>query len=242
MLFDKPFLDSLAGDPIGGAIQICDRIFELTADSREWAASDYEAFMEGFALLEGMVAANLLDQTIVPFYDPDLSASMSNACFDLNKLFAEVRAECVTRQAQSRFSKQKAHYGAQLGAGFVYEFSQGDLDRVQELLNQLREAIKAAKFFTDDHQRRLLLKLEQLQAEAHKKMSSLDKFWSILGEAGVLVGKFGTDAKPMFDRMNEVLRIVWRTQARAEDLPSSAPAPLPADQQPQLPGADNAES
>ncbi|MBI4826866.1 MAG: hypothetical protein HY807_10680 [Nitrospirae bacterium] len=38
--------------------------------------------------------------------------------------------------------------------------------------------------------------------------------------------KFGDDAKPFVDRIREIADIVWRTQARAEELPSSTPTPL----------------
>ena len=39
-------------------------------------------------------------------------------------------------------------------------------------------------------------------------------------DAGVALGKFGIAAKPFVDRVKEIAEIVWRTQARAEELPS----------------------
>jgi len=57
-------------------------------------------------------------------------------------------------------------------------------------------------------------------------MSSLDKLWGLIGEAGVVLGKFGEDAKPFVDRIVEIAGITWRTQARAEELPSATPLPL----------------
>ncbi len=57
-------------------------------------------------------------------------------------------------------------------------------------------------------------------------MSSLDKFWGLIGEAGIVLGKFGKDAKPFVDRMREIAQIIWRTHARAEELPSGSPFPL----------------
>lgn len=72
----------------------------------------------------------------------------------------------------------------------------------------------------------LLLRLEKVQSEMHKKMSDLDRFWGLIGDAGVALGKFGTEAKPIVDRIREISEIVWRTQARAEELPSNTPLPL----------------
>lgn len=86
--------------------------------------------------------------------------------------------------------------------------------------------ISGSNKLEDDHQRRLLAKLEKLQSELHKKVSDLDRFWGLLGEAGVVSGKLGRDAKPIVDRIREIAEIVWRTQARSEQLPSASEFPL----------------
>ena len=83
--------------------------------------------------------------------------------------------------------------------------------------------------FDAKHKERLLKKLEALQQELHKKVSSLDKLWGLIGEAGVALGKFGKDAKPFVDRIREIAQITWRTQARAEELPSGTTLPLLTD-------------
>ena len=60
----------------------------------------------------------------------------------------------------------------------------------------------------------------------HKKVSDLDRFWGLIGDAGVVLGKLGNDAKPIVDRIKEVAEIVWQTQSRAEELPSGTKIPL----------------
>lgn len=113
-----------------------------------------------------------------------------------------------------------------LNKGFFYEFSDGDLDRVQSLINELREQISGSDLFEDNHRSRLLRRLESLQSEIHKKMSDVDKIWGLVGDAGVVIGKFGKDAKPFVERIKELSQIAWKTQARAEELPSSSQNPL----------------
>ena len=115
---------------------------------------------------------------------------------------------------------------ASLESGFLYVFTQGDLERIQLLINQLRTLVAESTIFEAEHQRRLLLRLERLQAELHKKVSDLDRLWGLVGDAGVALGKFGKDVKPMLDRIREIVDIVWRTQARAEELPSGSKPPL----------------
>ena len=65
-----------------------------------------------------------------------------------------------------------------------------------------------------------------MQSELHKKMSDLDRFWGFVGDAGVVMGKFGNDVKPLTDRIREMMGIVWNTQARAEELESGSPNPF----------------
>ena len=113
-----------------------------------------------------------------------------------------------------------------LDKGFFYEFTEGDLHRVQQLINELRQEITASDLFEESHRRRLLRRLEAMQAEMHKKMSDVDRIWGLVGDAGVVIGKFGKDSKPFVDRIKELSQIAWKTQARAEELPSSSQNPL----------------
>jgi hypothetical protein len=113
-----------------------------------------------------------------------------------------------------------------LNKGFFYEFTDGDLNRIQQLINELRQSISSSELFEDGHKSRLLRRLESLQSEMHKKMSDVDRFWGLIGDAGIVIGKFGKDAKPFVDRIRELSEIVWRTQAHAEQLPSSSENPL----------------
>ncbi len=228
MLFEEQFVQTLRSDPLGGAVSICDRIFSLQAFGTEWDAQDYDRLLEGFALLQGMESAGLIDLPPIMF-DPEMPVGLNDDCAELQRFLHCVRELCVAEISKNKYASQAAHFKTLLGAAFVYEFTQGDLDRIQELLGQLRMQIRDSDLFTDEHRRRLLLKLEKLQAELHKKMSSLDRLWGITGELGVVLGKFGEDAKPLVDRFKEIMQITWRTQSRAEDMPSDSPPPLADD-------------
>lgn len=86
--------------------------------------------------------------------------------------------------------------------------------------------INNAKGLEDDHKRRLLKRLEKLQSELHKRISDLDRFWGLIGDAGVMLRKLGNDAKPIVDRITELANIIWRAQSRAEGLPEADELPL----------------
>lgn len=125
-----------------------------------------------------------------------------------------------------------------MSTGFKYEFSQGDLEKVQALINELRQEVGTSTNLEDGHKARLLKRLEALQSELHKKISDLDKFWGLIGDASVVMAKIGNDAKPIVDRVREIADIVWRTQTRAEELPSGTTLPqigqAPANQPPAI--------
>jgi hypothetical protein len=140
----------------------------------------------------------------------------------------------VYRNFNDIIDEQQAHqqrlkfvrvFDAKFKRTFAYEFSEGDVRLIQGKINELRKLISKSKYMDDEFRSRLLKRLEKLQAEFHKRMSTLDRFWGLVGDAGVAVGKFGDDAKPFFDRARELLETVWRTQARAEELPTNSPLP-----------------
>jgi len=113
-----------------------------------------------------------------------------------------------------------------LNRGFFYEFTEGDLNRAQELINELRGEISSSNLFEDEHRQRLLRRLEKLQSELHKKMRDVDRIWGLIGDAGIVIGKFGEDAKPFVDRIKELSQIAWRTQSHKEELPSDSKNPM----------------
>jgi hypothetical protein len=113
-----------------------------------------------------------------------------------------------------------------IGLPDFYEFLESDFKRLQELITELRALTTDSGELDESHRRRLLKRIEKVQMELNKKMSSLDVFWGMFGEAGVILGKFGQDVKPLVGRMGEVLRIVYATQNLANGLPPGQDLPL----------------
>ena len=137
---------------------------------------------------------------------------------------------CTEQLHSQQSDEKKRDFAILLRAAFSYRLSHADTERIQVLINELRDLISENEKLKEDHRRRLLERLEKLQRELHRRLSSLDRFYGLVGDAGVLLGKFGRDAKPFVDRIREIVEIVWRAQANAEDLPASArPALLTTD-------------
>ena len=224
-MFDDRFIESLSDDPVLAARGLYDTFVHLDGlipPEREESA--YEQYLEAYGTLQGFCEIHGLS-----FRLPELGNNRQKnihhvrVCFNTAKShFDEIAANLAVRRGYD-------HILAGSGRAFAYEFSDGDLNRVQTVLNELRDLIVASELFDANHKQRIMRKLENLQTELHKKVSSLDRFWGLIGEAGVALGKFGKDAKPFVDRIKEIAQIVWRTQARAEELPSATPLSLLTD-------------
>jgi uncharacterized protein YoxC len=224
MLFSEKFLIGLRDDPIGGALKMIETVrANIDTNGQEWMESDYETFLEAYALINELIAAKLLPVSGPGF---SISGDLRHDCKNINQYLQALETHCVKESSKMKVVSLQAHFKIAIGAGFAYEFSQGDLDRVQILVNQIRDLISSTEGLQDEHKNRLLARLEKLQSEMHKKVSDLDRFWGLIGDAGVVLGKLGQDAKPVVDRIKEIAEIVWQTQSRAEELPSGTQIPM----------------
>lgn len=226
MLYSEEFLRQFKLDPIAStkaAIAEAHEGIDLEASSDTgWTQDEFDRLLELLALV---VEAE--DAGMYPFKleRPDLNSNIQHDCSNIYRFTNELLGECDAELSRTRLKTLRKRFRANLGVAFGYEFSQGDLDRVQVLLNELRVQIAQAEGLEDEHRQRLLARLEKLQGELHKRVSDLDRFWGLLGDAGVALEKLGNNAKPIVDRIREVTQIVWQTQSRAEELPSGSPFP-----------------
>jgi hypothetical protein len=225
-MFDDEFLNNLPDDPLQAAFNMCRRFREAHSSiPSESEVDSYEIYIEAFAALEVFSEAFGLGVSV-----PELGSDRSNNIRAICGFFNDTHKMLEGKIAISGLANARRKYKTKFGVGLFYEFSDGDLARIQQLVNELREFIKDSEIFDANHKERILNKLEDLQRELHKKMSSLDKLWGLIGEAGIVLGKFGRDAKPFVDRIKEIAHIAWRTQTRAEELPSGTPLPLLSDE------------
>lgn len=224
MLYSDDFLASLVLNPIAGALNVCEICERALSNGPEWTESDYQNLIEAVTLLSEMKNAGMLPIDI-EFPVIHANVAMPLKCKILIDVLKAVQQLIAGQAGEIRLVSLKAKFQASLGSGFVYEFSQGDLERMQALINDLRGTIAANGSLVAEHKARLLKRLESLQAELHKKISDLDKFWGLIGDAGVVLGKLGNDAKPIVDRIRDIADIVWQTQSRAEELPSGTNIP-----------------
>lgn len=224
MLFSEDFLENLKDDPIAGLIDLINiTLTHVENDLQEWSQKEYDVLIEAYALILELFSTGLLS---AGFINMELNGEVSNDCMVMYNYINRLKDIYSSELNKLKLESLRSRFKNSLNSGFCYEFSQGDLEKVQTLINQIRDLLSENKSLEQDHRQRLLKRLENLQSEMHKKMSDLDKFWGLIGDAGVVLGKFGVDGKPIVDRIKDIAEIVWQTQARAEELPSGTKSPM----------------
>ncbi|EOW9232326.1 hypothetical protein ACOA57_003529 [Vibrio cholerae] len=226
MFFEESFIEKVEDDPILGLHEACNlilsRLDELD-NGEEWTDEEHELLWEASAFIN--IIIDNFDLTIAVEL-PQPTGNLSDNCHSLRDYIQEVQSAVGDQAVLLKVEMYSNRYKNAFKNTFAYEFSKGDFERVQELINELRAQISTLEDLEPSHKQRLLKRLEKLQSELHKRVSDLDRFWGLIGDAGVVLGKLGADAKPIVDRIKEIAEIAWNTQSRAEELPSNSPNPM----------------
>jgi len=168
----------------------------------------HDDYVEALSILRAFAVAR--DHKLDPFPEigPQRQKNIASIAGYFTQLRASVRAELTNRHAKGYCESKTEEYVALFARVPVYEFSDADFKRAQDLINELRELIRSNSLITDEHKRRLLRRLEAMRGELHRKTNDIDRFWGFLGEAGIAMRKFGEDLAPISERVLELGGIV----------------------------------
>lgn len=200
-------LNSLPADPIEALAALCAEFERLDGHARQ-LPEHHDDYVEALSILRAFAMAR--DTKLEPFPDigPLRHKNIGNIATYFNELRGTVRSELSNRHARGYFETKTEEYVALFSKVPVYEFSEPDFKRVQDLVNELRDLIRGSSLIAEDHKRRLLRRLEAMHGELHKKTTDIDRFWGFIGEAGIAMRKFGEDLEPISERVLELGGIV----------------------------------
>lgn len=227
MRIPQEILDQVNDDPSVAVISACKFVESEFSGSSSWDEEDEYLLYEIYALITTLKEVGRIQYLADA---PDLAATFPHICVNLSSFMDKVKKQLellVRNQANARRIEQiKNHFSITINNAFGYEFTDGDLKRIQQLINDLREMVSANTELDEGHKQRMLKRLEKMQSELHKKMSDISRFYELMGDAGVALGRLGEGAKPFVDRIKEIVDIGWKSQARAEQLQTDAENPL----------------
>lgn len=225
-MFDEKFVKELPQDILKAQHIICERFQKFWHETTD---EDKLPFcLQALAFVQVFVEIHSLEGLRVPSFDqkhPD-KVKINRVFNFFNDWKSNIDLKLKQIQQADTYETAKDYYASIFGKGIFYEFSDDDFKKVQTLLNNLRDLLTKSKDFEEDHRTRLLKKLEALQSELHKKMSNFDKFWGFFIDSGIALTKFWENAKPFRDDIKEIVEIVSRTQAKAENVQKLFPLNL----------------
>jgi hypothetical protein len=208
-VFDAQFLKNLPSDPDEAETMFIDRLWPI-AKKINTAGSPVERAAVN-DLVEGMAVylawrrrfAWLQTVTLGAASDPQNSL---NTVLNVLTAYRQENLERVARsQSEEAIKRGEEWFAMQSGELFCYEFSEPEIEEIQEHLNVLRELIAGATELKEEHKLRLFRRLDQLRSELNKKVSDLDRFWGLIGDVRIVVQKIKGDS----DRVDKTLRRVW---------------------------------
>ncbi len=227
MYFDEEFLKSLPDDWSYAFQKIYNKFLEAVHNYKLEDDRYYYIIEEAHILLKVFCEKKLPKRK---YHVPNLTGTRKANVENILRFFNNLAAESLQYIEKQNNAKKLKHYKNVVEIAFEdvfhFEFTEGDLERIQQLINELRDLISKTKELKQKHKQRLLIKLEKLQTEFDKKMTTLAQVLEAIIEIGVNLGRFGKDIKPLTDRIGELANIILSAQKRAYELPSSLPFKL----------------
>jgi len=221
MFYDEEFLKSLPDD-WHYAIEEIAKKFTQARNSYDLSNKKYYYIVEETQrLLQVFCEKYKLGRRHIPAPTGSRKTYVENIHTFINNSLGDAKQEIQKQDDEQRLNHYKNVFEIALSSVFHFEFTEGDLDRIQQLINELRDLISKNKIIKQKHKQRLLSKLENVQKEFHKTMTTLDLSLGAIIETGVALGRFGEDVKPLTDRIGELAGIILSSQKRAYGLPSS---------------------
>jgi hypothetical protein len=100
-----------------------------------------------------------------------------------------------------------------------FSISANEKKKIFQLCAAMRKIVLASHIFDHPHRRRLLNRIAAIEAETEKPRGMFDVVRAGISDLGETLGKFGTDIKPLTDRMTEVVQIARKGSKQYDQLP-----------------------
>jgi hypothetical protein len=151
-------------------------------------------------------------QEIVDKYDAFLSVENGDAANEqINRAIGLLDGYAMRSELFEESSEDEGHPTFTLNAD--------EKAQVLTLASEMRKTVVQSNFFDHGHKVRLLRRIGAIEAEVHKVKGMFDVVLGGLNDVGEAFKKFGNDAKPLVDRMDEINKIVRGRADEYEQLP-----------------------
>jgi hypothetical protein len=205
--FPSKMLGSLPADNLEALAALSTEFERFDGHARQ-TPEHHDDYVEALSILRAFAAARDIKLSAFPEIGPQRRQNIDGVGAYFAQLRSTVRAELTGRHSRGYFESKTEEYLALFAKTQPYEFPDEVYQRVQALMSELRELLRSNHLLSEGHQRCLLRRLDAMRGELQRKTNDIERFWSFLGEAAIVMRKFGEDLKPISDRVRELGRLV----------------------------------
>lgn len=208
-MFDKEYLHSLPNDPIEGAKKIIEDFLSV------YDEIESDDCMKAYWFLSRYILKSSIMKSV-----PGMNEEDSYSCNSVYSFFKAMYVSII-----------KMHFDNEIEDFFgenTYEISVGDKERISSLILAIRDTVEKSTAIDDDHKERIFSRLNLLQVELDKKRTNFDKLLGGVVRIGIVLNKFGEDAKPSVERIQELGGVLYRLLEKIEKIvnPTTPAIPL----------------
>jgi hypothetical protein len=170
--------------------------------------------VDGLLVLAAIIPEELPQQflKVLNALDEYFDDSTVNPIDEIVRLFEVLRAHKIVQEhdAASNTSITLLSY---------FELNDSNKTRVLILCSDMRKIVLASTDFDQSHKVRLSNRIAAMEAEINKPKGLFDVILGGVSDLGETLNKFGTEIKPLTDRMGEVLKITRSSTKEYDKLP-----------------------
>lgn len=219
VLFSNEYLATLPKNELIAANKICTDFFSGDLDEQP---RDVAYMLE--VLLEDEISPNVQVGT-----NGSLTSVIAEPLVAaLKAKSSRKKIEDIHRSVKALIARRIIKDPASMNS-YLIQLSEEETRRLDSLLGDVRNVIRDSEAISDEHKRRLLVIVNQLQAEIDKEYSDFRVVLDRFIEASEVAGEVGIKSKPFFDRMRELFGVfdIKRKEVERLEAPDD-PARLPA--------------
>ncbi len=214
-MFSEAYLNGLPKQPLLALARVCKdiRLFHSAFTTETERIERLDCYLEALGLMKVLAAKAEFDieaPEIVKLPSRNIE-NIIRYCIELSE---------ITRHHLAKLKVELAHakYAQLLGEKFSYHLTGDEVKQAQALLSELKQLVESNERLDDGFKQRLQNRLEVLHFKIHLKMESLDRWWGLLGDAGIVLRVAGDEAAPIVARIRSLISLAWQIQARNEHL------------------------
>jgi hypothetical protein len=224
MPIDEAFISKMSDNPLIAENEIINRFFKIMQFStmNDDKSIFYEELVEIFSFYQVYSEKTDLDVSFPKLGStPEANIELVTSFFKnrhriINKKFIRFNSEKIILEKKMKFK-------ALLNNEFIYIMTGEEVNRIQRHLSEVQKYIVDNIEIDRAYRLRLQRRIDFLNKDLKIEINSLDPYWALVGDAGVIVGKLRDKAKPIVENITEIVNIIWHLQARTEELASATP-------------------